>query len=184
MQYQLIICDRDGVINHDTPDYIKSVDEWLPISGSCQAIAKLYKHGYKIAIATNQSGIGRGLYDEHTYRKIEQKMIDAIQQEGGACDYIAFCPHTPEDNCQCRKPKTGMLQDIFQRSGIASDQCLFVGDSLRDIQAAQAAGCTPVLVLTGNGQKTKEKIHTNGEGATIAMFTDLASFADYQVAQS
>ena len=90
MQYQLIICDRDGVINHDSANYIKSVDEWVPIAGSCQAIAMLHSHGYKVAIATNQSGIGRGLYDEQTYRKIEQKMIDAIQEEGGVCDYITF----------------------------------------------------------------------------------------------
>ena len=97
---------------------------------------------------------------------------------------LLFCPHAPEENCQCRKPRTGMLQDIFQRSGIASDQCLFIGDSLSDIEAAQAAGCTPILVLTGNGKKTREIINKSGKGANIAVFTDLASFANYQVTQS
>lgn len=179
--HKVIILDRDGVINQESPSSIKSVDEWQPIAGSCQAIYQLNKAGYTIALATNQSGIGRGLYDHQTYKAIEQKMQQAVQRAGGTIDYIAYCPHTPEDNCQCRKPQPAMLIEIAQHYRIDCQDCLFIGDSMRDIQAARNAGCQPVLVLTGNGWKTRDDASNNLDG--VQVFSDLASFAIAQIYQ-
>ena len=176
---KLIILDRDGVINEDSPNYIKSVDEWHPITGSCEAIQKLNKAGYIVAVASNQSGIGRGLYDEHTYKDIERKMQQTVSQSGGKIDYISYCPHTPEDKCLCRKPQPGMLIEIARHYDLPCRECVFVGDSMRDIQAARNAGCQPALVLTGNGWKTRDDPSNNLDGVNI--YADLASFAIDQI---
>ncbi len=150
----LIILDRDGVINLDSPDYIKSPQEWHAIEGSLTAIAKLNNAGFTVVIATNQSGVGRGYYDAETLRAIHQKMQDELYSLGGHIDKIYYCPHTPEDNCSCRKPKPGMLYQIQQDFPMLFPEAIFVGDSWRDIQAAQAVCCKAVLVKTGNGKKT------------------------------
>lgn len=155
-----IILDRDGVINVDSVDFIKSPEEWIPIPGSMQAIARLNKAGYKIAIATNQSGVARGLYDLTMLNKIHEKMHKVVEEAGGHIDGVFFCPHGPEDNCLCRKPKPGLLAEIESHFNIniKNEEVFCVGDSLRDLEAAFAIGGKPILVLTGNGKKTAEKL--------------------------
>jgi len=150
----LIIMDRDGVINQDSPDYIKSPKEWIPIPHSLNAITRLNNAGHQVVVATNQSGVGRGYYSQAVLEKIHQKMRDELAAVGGRIDGIYFCPHTPDDHCECRKPKPGMLLQIAKDYNADLKQVYFVGDSIRDIQAAQAVGCLPVLVKTGNGEKT------------------------------
>ncbi len=172
---KLIILDRDGVINQDSPDYIKSVDEWIPIPGSLDAIAALNKADYTVVIATNQSGIGRGLYTLETLEKIHQKMRDALSQVNGHLDGIFFCPHEPTDHCLCRKPLPGLFHQIFNHFKVAApfNNIMSIGDSLRDLEAAQNAGCTPILVLTGNGEKTKQKLPTTL--LNIPIYSNLAA---------
>lgn len=151
---KLIILDRDGVINEDSPDYIKHPDEWHAIPGSLQAIARLYQAGWTVAIASNQSGLARGLFDISALTAIHQKLRKELAQLGGAVDSIFVCPHGPDDNCLCRKPLPGLFHDIARRYDIDLAGVPSVGDSLRDIQAAASAGCQPWLVQTGNGPKT------------------------------
>ena len=150
---KLVILDRDGVINHDSDQYIKSPEEWKPIPGSLTAIARLNQAGYRVVVATNQSGIGRGLFETDTMIAIHDKMFKALAQVGGHIDAIFFCPHTNDDNCECRKPKPGMFREIAARFNADLAGVPAIGDSLRDLQAAQAAGAQPVLVLTGKGRK-------------------------------
>lgn len=151
---KLIILDRDGVINHDSDQFIKSPDEWRLISGSLAAIATLTQWGYRVIVATNQSGIGRGLFDMDTLNSIHDKMVKAVAQEGGRIDAVFFCPHTNGDQCTCRKPQPGMLKEIAARYNTDLAGVPVVGDSLRDLQAAVAVGAQPVLVLTGKGKQT------------------------------
>ena len=153
-QAKLIILDRDGVINHDSDQYIKSPDEWRPIPGSLEAIARLNHAGFRVVVATNQAGLGRGLYDTATMIAINDKMHKALAQVGGRIDAVFFCPHTAESDCDCRKPKAGMLTEIGRRFGIELTGVPSIGDSLRDLQAAETVGAQPILVLTGKGEKT------------------------------
>ncbi len=171
---KLIILDRDGVINHDSDDYIKSPDEWLPIDGSLEAIAKLNKAGYTIAVATNQSGIARGLYDHETLEKIHQKLHHCVEEAGGRVDFIAYCPHGPDDGCDCRKPKPGLLIQIAKHYDISLKDVPFIGDSYRDLQAAQAVGAQPVLLKTGYGEKTIANNNLDG----IPVYQDLQSYVE------
>ncbi|MDP2811458.1 MAG: D-glycero-beta-D-manno-heptose 1,7-bisphosphate 7-phosphatase [Rhodocyclaceae bacterium] len=152
---KLILLDRDGVINFDSDQYIKSPDEWRPIPGSLEAIARLTQWGYRVVVATNQSGIGQGLFEMDTLNAIHEKMIKAAAQLGGRIDAVFFCPHTNGDQCACRKPKPGMLDQIAARYNIDLAGVPAVGDSLRDLQAALSVGARPMLVLTGKGQKTR-----------------------------
>jgi D-glycero-D-manno-heptose 1,7-bisphosphate phosphatase len=152
---KLIILDRDGVINHDSDAYIKSVDEWRPMHGSLEAIARLSQVGYRIAVATNQAGVTRGLFDLATLGAIHTKMHQAVIDAGGRIDAIFFCPHGPDVECHCRKPKPGMALEILRRFQATAGDTLLVGDTLRDLQAASSAGCKPVLVRTGNGSRTE-----------------------------
>ena len=172
---KLIILDRDGVINFDSPNYIKSPEEWLPIPGSLEAIARLHHAGYCVTVATNQSGVGRGLYDIATLEAIHHKMQQAIKILGGRIDTIFYCPHTPQDNCACRKPKSGLLLQIAQHYQIELNNIPAVGDSLRDIQAAQAVGCKAVLVLTGNG---KEVVAMEPTPSNVEVADDLAAYVN------
>lgn len=153
---KLIILDRDGVINHDSPSYIKSPDEWKPIPGSLEAIALLNQAGYRVLVATNQSGVGRGLFDMATLNAIHDKMHRALGLAGGRIDGIFYCPHTQDAGCSCRKPKPGLLDEIARRFGVSLDGVPAIGDSLRDLQAAVAVGAQPILVLTGKGKKTRK----------------------------
>lgn len=151
---KLVILDRDGVINHDSAQFIKSPDEWKPIAGSLEAIALLNQNGYRIALATNQSGIGRGLFDMATLNAIHDKMYKALAQAGGRIDALFYCPHTAEANCLCRKPKPGMIEEISKRFGMDLTGVPSVGDSLRDLQASAMLGAQPILVRTGKGEQT------------------------------
>lgn len=172
---KLIILDRDGVINYDSPTFIKTPDEWKPIPGSLEAIAHLTQMGYRVVVATNQSGIGRGLLDMATLNAINDKMWKAVNQAGGRVDAMFFCPHTNTDKCDCRKPATGMFKEIAQRFGLELNGVPAIGDSLRDLQAASAAGAIPVLVLTGKGKKTSTE---GGLPENTRIFPHLAAAVD------
>ena len=171
---KLVILDRDGTINHDSDQYIKSPAEWKPIKGSLEAIARLTQAGWRVVVATNQSGVGRGLFDMATLNAIHDTMHRAVHEAGGRIDAIFFCPHAAEANCECRKPKPGMLLEIAKRMNVELDGVPMVGDSLRDLQAAAAAGARPVLVLTGKGRKTRD---ASGLPAGTVVLPDLAAFA-------
>ncbi|MFQ6021913.1 MAG: D-glycero-beta-D-manno-heptose 1,7-bisphosphate 7-phosphatase [Acidiferrobacterales bacterium] len=171
---RLIILDRDGVINHDSEDYIKSPEEWIPIPGSLEAIARLYRAGYRIVVTTNQSGIGRGLLSTDTLDCIHARMLDAVRAHGGDIDGIFFCPHKPEDQCDCRKPLPGLLKQAAECLKVKLDGVFVVGDAERDIVAARRVGASPVLVRTGKG---KETLSTSTELNGVPVFDDLAAFA-------
>ena len=151
---RLIVLDRDGVINYDSEQFIKSPDEWRPVPGSLEAIARLNHAGYRVVVATNQSGIGRGLFDMSMLNSIHGKMYKALAHAGARVDAIFFCPHTADATCECRKPKAGMLLEIGKRFNTELTGVPCVGDSLRDLQAAEAVAARPMLVLTGKGEKT------------------------------
>lgn len=155
MPTKLVILDRDGVINFDSAQFIKSPAEWKPIPGSLEAIARLNQNGYKVVVATNQSGVGRGLFDMETLNSIHTKMHKALFTVGGRVDAIFYCPHAADSACDCRKPKPGMFKRIAETLNADLKGVPAIGDSLRDLQAAVAAGCKPILVHTGQGEKTK-----------------------------
>ena len=171
---KLVILDRDGTINHDSDDYIKSPDEWRPIKGSLEAIARLTQAGYRVVVATNQSGIARGLFTSQALFAIHDTLQRALGQMGGRIDAFFFCPHAADSACECRKPKPGMLLEIGRRFNVALADVYMVGDAQRDLEAAAAAGARPILVLTGKGLKTKSdgKMPPGTE-----VFPDLAAFA-------
>ena len=170
---KLLILDRDGVINVDSDAYIKSVEEWIPLPGSIEAIAQLSKSGWTVAIATNQSGIARGYYDVATLDAMHARLRELVAQQGGEVGLIVYCPHGPDEGCACRKPKPGMLQTIAAHYGADLTQCWFVGDSLGDLQAAQTVDSQPVLVKTGKGLLTLAKeLPVN-----TLIFDDLAAVA-------
>lgn len=170
---KLIVLDRDGVINQDSDAFIKSPEEFIPIEGSLEAIAKLNQNGYEVVIASNQSGIARNYFSLEVLAEIHEKLRDLLAQQGGAIAGIFFCPHGPDDHCDCRKPKPGLLQQIEKEFGVSLKNVPAVGDSLRDIQAAQAMGACPVLVRTGKGESTFIK----GEGLTgVPVFADLSDY--------
>lgn len=176
---KLIILDRDGVINYDSDQYIRTVDQWIALPGSINAMADLSKAGYKIAVATNQSGIGRGYYSLTTLAAMHQKMTTLVTAAGGTIDSIAFCPHIADDNCLCRKPLPGMLSQILEQFSIGNadlDDVWFVGDSLRDIQAGTAVNLRTVLVKTGKGEKT---LANNTLAKDTAIYQDLADFTQH-----
>ena len=151
---KLVILDRDGVINQDSANFIKNPNEWIALPGSLEAIALLNQSGFRVAIATNQSGIARGLFDMAILNAINDKMYRALAQIGGRIDAMFYCPHAADDNCSCRKPKTGMVEDIARRFSVDLSEVFAVGDSLRDLQAFHDAGCKPILVRSGKGEET------------------------------
>ncbi|NND89428.1 MAG: D-glycero-beta-D-manno-heptose 1,7-bisphosphate 7-phosphatase [Granulosicoccus sp.] len=172
---KLIVLDRDGVINEDLQRPVADPDEWVPIPGSLEAIARLHQAGWHVAIATNQSGISRGLIELDTLHAIHKRMHEKVNQAGGRIDVVAFCPHSDSDQCNCRKPAPGMLYTISERLDIDLSTVVVVGDSLRDMQAAMATAATPVIVRTGKGQKTLD----NNKGLEhIAAYDDLDSVVD------
>lgn len=175
---KLVILDRDGVINHDSDDYIKNPDEWIPIDGSAEAIARLNASGYKVVVATNQSGIARGYYDLTTLTHIHLKMINYLAEYKASLDGIFFCPHGPDEGCDCRKPLPGLLDQVKAHLDLDSlDGALIVGDSLRDLEAGVARHCVPVLVKTGKGKQTLAKgLPEEMQGALV--YDNLADFVD------
>ena len=172
---QLAILDRDGVINRDSDDHIKSPDEWQPLPGSLEAIARLHRAGWRVVVATNQSGIARGLFDLNTLTRIHEKMHRAVKDAGGQIDAVFFCPHGPDEGCDCRKPKPGLYLDIARRLRKDLKGVPAIGDSLRDLQAARAAGARPLLVKTGKGPQTLGHPQLD---ADVPVFNDLASAVD------
>ena len=176
---KLIILDRDGVINEDSDNYVRSVDEWQPIEGSIEAIAKLSKAGYDIAVATNQSGLARGYFTPETLDAMHQKMIDLVQARGGKVDAIFFCPHGPDNACECRKPKPGMIKQALTQFQQPASESWVIGDSLRDIQAGQQAGCKTALVATGKGERTLKLIaEKETTYASVPVFSNLNAFVE------
>lgn len=156
--FRLILLDRDGVINEDSPDYIKSVDEWRPIPGSLEAIAALRHSDRPVGVCTNQSGIGRGIVSRQAVLDIHETMHLALKGQGADLSAIIFCPHHPDEGCACRKPAPGMLLRLMQALQVSSSQTCYVGDSMTDLQAAQQAGVQPILVRTGNGEETEQAL--------------------------
>lgn len=174
----LIILDRDGVINEDSDAYIKSPSEWIPVPHSPEAIALFNSFGIKIAVATNQSGLARGFYSEATLDLIHYTMQETLAKVNATIDSIFYCPHGPDDNCICRKPKPGLLKQISQFYQCQLKDIPFVGDSMRDLEAAAAVGCLPVLVKTGKGKHTWEKYASQLPSNTL-VFDNLMAFAQY-----
>ncbi len=152
---RLVILDRDGVINRDSAEFVKSRDEWRPLPGSIEAIAALSKAGFTVAVASNQSGLARGLLDRNALRAMHRKLRRLVAAQGGRVDRIVVCPHGPDDGCSCRKPRPGLLHRLARHYDVTLYGVPAVGDSLRDLEAAASAGATPVLVRTGNGRKTE-----------------------------
>jgi len=173
---KLVILDRDGTINHDSVDFIKSPNEWRPLEGSLEAIARLAQAGYRIVVATNQSGIARGFFDTATLIAIHDTLQRAAMQAGGRIDVFFFCPHAADSACSCRKPQPGMLLEVARRFNVSLKDTYMVGDAHRDVAAAAAAGAKPVLVLTGRGRKTREE---GNLPPGTEVFDDLAAFAEH-----
>ncbi len=170
---KLLILDRDGVINYDSDAYIKSLDEWFPLPGAVEAIARLSQAGWTVAVATNQSGIARGYYDLATLDAMHARLRELVAEQGGELGLVVYCPHGPDEGCNCRKPKPGMLEQIAAYYGVALKGVWFVGDSSGDLSAAQAVDCQPVLVKTGKGERTLTKPLPAG----TLVFDDLAAVA-------
>jgi D-glycero-D-manno-heptose 1,7-bisphosphate phosphatase len=171
----LVILDRDGVINHDSEAFIKNEDEWQPIAGSVDAIAALTNAGFTLAVATNQSGIARGLFDQAALDAMHAKMLGLISEAGGHISRIVACPHGPDDGCDCRKPKPGLLEQLARHFDTSLEGVPVVGDSLRDLEAAEAVGARPILVRSGKGQRTEAALPERF--ARVAVYDDLAAVA-------
>jgi D-glycero-D-manno-heptose 1,7-bisphosphate phosphatase len=178
---QLVILDRDGVINEDSAAFIKSPEEWIPIPGSIEAIACLHRAGWHVVVATNQSGIARNLFDSDALVRIHDKMRRCVSEAGGLIDAIFFCPHGPRDNCNCRKPRPGMFLDIALRLRISLREVPAIGDSLHDLHAANAAGARPILVRTGKGAMIPD---TSIASLAVPVYDNLACAVDDLLAAS
>jgi D-glycero-D-manno-heptose 1,7-bisphosphate phosphatase len=182
----LVILDRDGVINKESDDFIKSLDEWHPLPGSIEAIARLSKHGFTVTVATNQSGLGRGLFTLDDLEAMHQRLREMVESAGGHIAGIFYCPHTPTDLCDCRKPKSGLIEAIEREFNISARGAWAIGDSLRDLEAGIAKGCVPILVRTGKGKMTEQKLTDANVNKTLwhnlQIFDDLAAAASALIA--
>lgn len=176
---KLIILDRDGVINQDSDQYVKSVAEWIPIPGSAKAIADLCKAGFQVAVATNQSGLARRYFTQTDLDAMHEKMTALVEAEGGSFAHIAWCPHGPDDHCDCRKPLTGLIHQIEEVLNVSAKGAWMVGDSLRDLQAGAAAGCRVALVKTGKGEKTLPRLLADTALKDSPVFDNLSAFSEY-----
>jgi D-glycero-D-manno-heptose 1,7-bisphosphate phosphatase len=174
-QEQFVLLDRDGVINHDSDQYIKTPEEWLPIPGSLEAIALLNEHAYKVVVITNQSGLARGFFDLEMLKRIHAKMFQLTQKQGGKISAVYYCPHGPDAQCQCRKPKPGLLNQFSKENNISLKNIPFIGDSMRDLQAGLAAGANPILVKSGKGKQTLAE----NPDLTIPIFENLYAAAQF-----
>ncbi|MEJ7931019.1 D-glycero-beta-D-manno-heptose 1,7-bisphosphate 7-phosphatase [Ramlibacter sp. AN1015] len=180
---KLVILDRDGTINEDSDEFIKSPEEWQPLPGALEAIARLNHAGWHVAVASNQSGLGRGLFDLSALNAMHAKMHKMLAAVGGRIDAVFFCPHTPDDRCSCRKPLPGLFEQIGERFGVELRGVPAVGDALRDLEAAAAAGCEPHLVLTGKGAAWRGQALPAHAPAGTRVHADLGAFADHLVAR-
>ena len=172
---KLVVLDRDGVINRDSSKFVKSAEEWIPLPGSIDAVAALSRGGFTVAVASNQSGLARGLLDRNALRAMHRKLRRLVGASGGRVDRIVVCPHGPDDGCTCRKPKPGLLQRLARHYDVDLHGVPVVGDSLRDLQAAASAGARPILVRSGNGRKTEATL--SGDLQNTEVFDDLAAAA-------
>ena len=184
MQTKLVILDRDGTINQDSDEYVKSADEWIPLPGALEAIARLNHAGWHVVVASNQSGLGRGLFDVAALNAMHTKMHKLLAAAGGRVDAVFYCPHSPEETCGCRKPLPGLYEQIGERYGMDLKGVHTVGDTLRDLQAGAAVGCATHLVLTGKGEKLKGQALPPDYPAGTLMHADLMAFADWLLGQS
>ncbi|SEA18218.1 D-glycero-beta-D-manno-heptose 1,7-bisphosphate 7-phosphatase [Microbulbifer marinus] len=182
----IIVLDRDGVINYDSDGYVKSADEWIPLPGSIEAMADLSRAGHQLVIASNQSGLARGLFDLDDLEAMHAKMRALVEDAGGEIAAIFYCPHGPDDDCRCRKPKAGLLDAIEAEFDTSLHGSYMVGDKLKDLQAALAKGCKPVLVKTGAGEQTLQQLirEPDPQLADTAVFDDLAAFTDFLLRHS
>ena len=180
----LVILDRDGVINEDSDAFVKSVDEWIPLPGSIEAIARLSRGGFAVAVATNQSGLGRGLFRQADLDAMHQRLHALVAAAGGHLAGIYHCPHKPDDGCDCRKPLPGLLDQLARDLNLPLAGAVMVGDRLRDLEAGLARGCRPMLVRTGKGAATEAKLRATGDPLlqSLAVFDDLAACADHLLA--
>ncbi len=180
---KLVILDRDGTINHERDDYIKSPEEWVPLPGAIEAIARLNHAGWHVVVATNQSGIGRGLFDMAAMNAMHAKMHQMLARHGGRVDAVFFCPHTPEDQCTCRKPQPGLFKMIGERFNVSLDDVPMVGDLPRDVLAAQSVGCEPHLVRTGQAAAMTdvELVDLRRQVPGLTIHPDLSAFADFLI---
>lgn len=187
---KLIILDRDGVVNHDRDDYIKSADECVPIAGSIDAIVRLSKAGFTVVIATNQAGLAKGKFELEDLEAMHEKITGLVEENGGELGGIFYCPHHPDDNCKCRKPMPGMLDAIEAEFNTSVESSYFIGDSLRDLQAAVKKACKPILVRTGNGVRTLAQLAVPGlqtdspviDAEQVQVFDNLAAATDFVLA--
>lgn len=180
---KIVILDRDGTINEDSAEFVKSPSEWQPLPGALEAIARLNHAGWHVVVATNQSGLGRGLFDMASLNAMHAKMHSMLAAVGGRVDGIFYCPHAPDEGCHCRKPEPGLFEQIGERYGVELEGLPAVGDSQRDLVAAVTAGCEPHLVLTGKGAALRERPLPDGYPAHTVVHQDLAAFADYLIGQ-
>lgn len=180
---KLVILDRDGTINEDSADFVKSPSEWEPLPGALEAIARLNHAGWHVVVATNQSGLGRGLFDVASLNAMHAKMHTMLAAVGGRVDAIFYCPHAPDEGCRCRKPEPGLFEQIGERYGISLDGVPAVGDAPRDLVSAVTAGCAPHLVLTGKAAAYRGRQLPEGYPADTVVHDDLAAFAEYIVMQ-
>ena len=163
MLKKIVFLDRDGVINRDSPDYIKTWEEFEFLPGSLDAVALLSRNGFAVIVITNQSPIGRGMIEEKTLSRTHRLMSEAVAAHGGKIEAIFFCPHTPEEGCDCRKPMPGLVFKARDRYGIDLSGTVFVGDSAKDIECARNAGCgRSILVKTGNGAEAAKALAERG----------------------
>jgi D-glycero-D-manno-heptose 1,7-bisphosphate phosphatase len=181
---KLVILDRDGTINYDSDEYIKSPEEWRPLPGALEAISRLNHAGYHVVIASNQSGLGRGLLDVASLNAIHKRMLKQLAAVGGRIDAIFYCPHAPTDGCTCRKPMPGLIEQVAERFGIEVQGVPFVGDTLTDMQAAMSAGCAPHLVLTGKSEALKGSPLPSVFPTSTQVHTDLNAFVDVLLKKS
>lgn len=172
----LVVLDRDGVLNRDSRDFVKSPDEWVPLPGSIEAAARLSRSGFTVAVATNQSGLARGYFDRRTLSAMHRKLRRLVERAGGRVDRIVVCPHGPDEGCRCRKPNPGLLERLGRHYRVPLDDVPVVGDSLRDLEAAAAVGARPILVRTGNGQRTEAALPP--ELSDTEVFDDLGEVVD------
>jgi len=183
---KLVILDRDGVINHDSDAYVKSADEWIPIPGSIEAIADLHRAGFTVTVATNQSGLARKLFNLEQLQAMHHKMSELVVAAGGQLAGIFYCPHGPQQGCDCRKPKPGLIDAIERELQVSAAGAYLIGDSLRDLEAGLQRDCIPILLRTGKGEKTLLQLaqKNNPALATLAVFDDLAAAAHYLIKQT
>ena len=177
---RLVMIDRDGVINEDSGEFIKSVAEWRPIAGSLEAIASLHRAGWLVTVVTNQSGVGRGLYDEATLAQIHEHMRARVRAAGGELAGVYYCPHLPDAGCECRKPKPGMFRALERDLGVSVVGAPYIGDRMSDVEAAEAVGARPMLVRTGTGAATVALLGARH----VPVFDDLAAAARSLLAEA